>query len=627
MVRKCGYLPLAICSVGRNLSGKISLSEWQMMNNDIAEYLQKDHHDEAAETLSHILDSSYDQLPYYLKQCFLYLGIFREDEDIDAEDLIFLWMAEGMVSPVEPKKEGTMIDAAEYYLKELAFSGMLRVLVDEFSATRRFKLCCLHNRARELSLYQAEKEDFRLKVLDFSDGKQPMLDTSTLSDGTRRLVIHFNKQVNSWTHDLFATDHLRSLLVLNSDRKYVDIPLRISDFVKFKLLRVLHFVRCKFEGRKLPKGIDKLVNLRHFGLLYCDLDELPPSISNLKNLNVLNVRVYDTAQISIPNVFSQMILLKHLRLPHYSDREQTNKLKLGDLLELETLVGFNCLIHDLSSLSNLKKLRHLVPHVYSNDSLTSILKFVMYYGARIRTNLCIEHKCNFTSPEGVAILEEVLMCPNLHGLTLSMVLIYKFPDCGMHFSSELTQLKLIGCKIKEDPMEALGKFLNLRKLCLGYGAFVGREMSIHDKGFLSLEYLEFRSLPNLEEWRVDEGAMCNLSALTIKRCPKLQKIPDGLISISTLKNLEIELAPEALADDQEAEYRQKFAFVHSFILRKLDPFNASVIGANDMQVIFGKYQEWRESAVARYLEVIVFYFSLFGKMQKGFGLDANFEAE
>ncbi|KAI3470057.1 hypothetical protein Pfo_026720 [Paulownia fortunei] len=575
MVRKCGYLPLAISSLGRNLSSKISLSEWKMVNNDVAEYLQRDYHDEADERLFNILDSSYDHLPYYLKQCFLYLGIFREDEDIDAEDLIFLWMAEGMVSSVDQEREGTMMDTAEYYLRELAFNGMLQVQVDEFSATRRFKLCCLHNRARELSLYQAEKEDFRLKVVDFSNGKQPLLDSSTLSDGTRRLVIHFNKQVKLWAHDLVATDHLRSLLFLNSDQKYVDVPLRISDFMKFKLLRVIHFVRCKFEGRKLPKGIDKLVNLRYFGLLYCDLDELPPSISNLKNLHVLNVRVYDTAQIAIPNVFSQMVLLKHLRLPHYSDREQTDKLKLGDLLELETLVGFNSLIHDLSSLSNLKKLRHLVTHAYSNDSLTSLIQFVMFYGARIRTNLCIENKCNFTSPEGVAILEEVLMCPNLHRLTLSMVLIYKFPDCGRHVSSDLTQLKLIGCKIKEDPMEALGKFLNLRKLCLGYGAFVGREMIIHDKSFLSLEYLEFRSLPNLEEWKVDEGAMRNLSALTIRRCPKLEKIPDGLTSISTLKNLEIELAPKALADDREAEYRRKFAFVHSFIIRKLDPFSAS----------------------------------------------------
>ncbi|PIN08114.1 hypothetical protein CDL12_19307 [Handroanthus impetiginosus] len=145
--------------------------------------------------------------------------------------------------------------------------------------------------SRELSLYQGGKENFRLKVIDFCDGKQPTLDSSTLSDETRRLVIHFNKQVNLSARDLVAMDHLRSLLFLNSDQKCVDIPLRISDFGKFKLLRVLQFVRCKFKGRKLPKGIDKLVNLWYLGLLYCDLDELPSSISSLKSLHVLYIRV------------------------------------------------------------------------------------------------------------------------------------------------------------------------------------------------------------------------------------------------------------------------------------------------------------------------------------------------
>lgn len=567
MVKNCGYLPLAISSVGKNLSSKISLGEWQMMNNDVANYLQRDYHNNADERLFNILDSHYDNLKYYQKQCFLYLGIFREDEDIDAEDAIFLWMAEGLISSVDQGTQGTMIDTAEYYLSKLAFSGMLQVQVDELSATRKFKLCCLGNHQRELSLYQGEKEDFRLKVVDCCDGKQPRLDLASLGDGTRRLVIHFNKQVNLCEHDLLATDHLRSLLFLNSDQKQVDIPLRISDFAKFKLLRVLHFVRCKFEGRKLPKGIDKLVNLRYFGVLYCDLDELPPSISNLRNLHVLNVRVYVNAQIAIPSVLSQMTLLKHLRLPDYSDREHSNKLKLNELIELETLIGFNCHIHDISELSELKKLRYLVTHAYSNDSLTSIIKFVKYYGARTRTNLCIENKCNFISEEGFSILEEVLMCPNLHALTLSMVLIYKFPDCGIHASSDITEIKLIGCKIKEDPMEALGKFLNLKKLCLGYGAFVGREMIIRNRGFLNLEYLEFRSLPNLEEWRVDEYAMKNLSALTIRRCPKLENIPDGLTSISTLKSFEIELAPQALADGREAEYYQNFNFVPSFNIR------------------------------------------------------------
>lgn len=361
---------------------------------------------------------------------------------------------------------------------------------------------------------------------------------------------------------------------LNSDPEYVDLPVRISDFKEFTLLRVLHFVRCKFEGRELPEGIWDLLNLRYFGLLYCDLDRLPPSISNFRNLHVLNVRAYDDSKITIPNVLSQMVWLKHLCLPNNLDHEQSDKLKLDGLLALETLDGFNVDIHDLDSLSKLQKLRHLATHAYSNDSLKSIIKFVKSHGACIRTNLLIEHKCDFTSPEGLTILQEVLMCPNLDALTFSMVLIHNFPNCGTQASSHISQIKLKGCKLGEDPMEALGRFPNLRKLCLGYGAFVGRKMAIHVKGFPKLEYLEFRCLPNLEEWSVDEGAMEKLSTLTVRRCPKLKGIPQGLASVFSLKNLEIELPPSALDRGQEEIYHQKFAFVTSRHIRKLDPLSA-----------------------------------------------------
>ncbi|KAH6812528.1 hypothetical protein C2S51_026290 [Perilla frutescens var. frutescens] len=577
MVGKCGNLPSAICSVGRILS-KTPLSEWHMVNNDITGYLERDDQSQSYERSADVSHSNnYDHLPYGLKQCFLYLGIFKENEELDSEDLTLLWMAEGMLSP-----QGIM-DTAEQYIRKLAAGNLLQVQVDEFSANRRFMPLCLRNHQRELSLYEGKKEDFRLKVMDFSDGKQPRFDPFTLftrSDGIRRLVIHFNKLVSSppQARELVASFHLRSLFFLNSDEnECVDLPVRINDFKEFKVLRVLHFVRCKFKDRKLPEGIEKLNYLRYFGILYCDLDELPPSISNFRHLHVLNVRASDDAKIIIPNVLSQMIRLKHLRLPKKLDKKSDKLLELDGLRDLETLVGFNADILDLRSLSRLEKLRLLVIHAYSNSSLIPIINFFKVKRADMRTNLFIEYTCSFTSQEELPILEDVLMCHDLYALTLSLVLIHKFPNCGMHASSGLTQIKLIGCKLSEDPMGALGLFPSLQKLCFGYGAFLGREMAISCTGFPKLEYLEFRCLPNLEEWKVDVGAMPHLSALTVRRCLKLKGIPKELASNNrdSLNNLEIELPPSALADGQEEEYRQMFDFVTSLSIRKLDPLSSS----------------------------------------------------
>ncbi|KAH0680340.1 hypothetical protein KY290_022524 [Solanum tuberosum] len=68
MVDKCRGLPLAIVH----------------MKNDSVE-------------ITHILSLSYNDLSFELKQCFLYIGIFQEDHAIDAEKLMYLWLAEGFI--------------------------------------------------------------------------------------------------------------------------------------------------------------------------------------------------------------------------------------------------------------------------------------------------------------------------------------------------------------------------------------------------------------------------------------------------------------------------------------------------------------------------------------------------
>lgn len=569
MVKKCGGLPLAISTLGRALS-RMPVIKWHKVNDDVQGFLQSEYKIQSDERRDDFLEGpNYDHLSYSAKQCFLYLAIFKDDEDVDLEDLSFLWTAEGMVSP-HHDNEDTIIKTTENNLKNLVSRRMLQERVDELSANGRSKRLCLDNQTRELSLHQGRNEGFRLKVLDIHDGKQPLLNSFPIS-GTRRLVIRFNKlsspSGSHHHHHLTATSYLRSLFFLNSDLEYAYLPVRIPDLSEFMLLRVLHFVRCKFEGRRLPQGIEKLLNLRYLGLLYCDLDKLPPSISNVQNLQVLNVRAYDDTRITIPNAVSRMVRLKHLRLPNNLAHEQSDKLNLEALHDLETLIGLNADIHDVGSLAGLKKLRHLVTHAYTNDSLESVIKFVASHGDQIQTNLLIQHRCDFTSPRGSTVLEEVLMCPNLDAVTFSMVLMKEFPYCGDLASERLSEIKLIGCKLVEDPMDAMGKFVNLQKLCLGNGAFVGGTMAIRSDGFPKLEYLEFRCLPRLESWKVEEGAMVKLCSLIVTKCPKLKVIPNGLASVRSLKNLEIELPPTALAGGQERNYIRKFAFVRSLIIR------------------------------------------------------------
>ncbi|GLU10937.1 hypothetical protein SLE2022_277120 [Rubroshorea leprosula] len=87
-------------------------------------------------------------------------------------------------------------------------------------------------------------------------------------------------------------------------------------------------------------------------------------------------------------------------------------------------------------------------------------------------------------------------------------------------------------------MKTLGKLPNLRYFS-GWEVFVRKKMVCSRKGFPQLKTLLLRGLPNLEEWTVEEGAMPSLARLGISDCYKLKVFPEGMMFITTLKELEI----------------------------------------------------------------------------------------
>ena len=64
-------------------------------------------------------------------------------------------------------------------------------------------------------------------------------------------------------------------------------------------------------------------------------------------------------------------------------------------------------------------------------------------------------------------------------------------------------------------------------------------MVCSEGGFPLLRFL-LVELYKLEEWRVEEGAMPNLSHLIISFCDNLKTIPDGLRFVTTLQELKID---------------------------------------------------------------------------------------
>ncbi|KAG8387430.1 hypothetical protein BUALT_Bualt02G0020600 [Buddleja alternifolia] len=478
-VKKCGYLPLSIWVIGGSLRQKQTLSEWDKVSKNIDLYLN--HGDGVGENkrVRQVLDLSFNALPYYLKPCFLYLGCFPEDREINVEELYLLWIAEGMISSEEKRSRETLRDVAERYLSELAFRCMVQVKVPKYSSAYiKFESCRLHDLMRDLCLSKGEEEGF-LKVVNFGQDTHSVPSIGTIP----RLAIHIDHGVldSDDFDERGKLKNLRSFLVLSEKIQAIELPFhyhseyRVTRYelslTYFKYIRILVFEECRFENRKLPSGIDKLIHLRLLSLYNCGVKELPSSIEA-----PISGRV-DNESISI---------IVH----HISNNERQLR---------ETIL---CIfIADDSSLveispSHLRKL--LTSH--------SLVKLEVH--GRIGSNLpCYEPG----------------LCTNLLDLSLS------------------------GSEIEEDVMETLGKFPMLNSLSLGGTAFMGTEMICHSNAFPQLKMLRL-ALFNLEKWRVDEGAMPNLSKLEIDNCKKLEMMPDGLGYITTLQQLDIYFMPKEFID-------------------------------------------------------------------------------
>ena len=102
----CGGLPLAIKVIASVLATKERTeSEWRKVINK-SDWSMSKHPVE----LRGALYLSYDELPQYLKQCFLYFSLYPEDWTLSRDDLVRYWVAEGFVE----EKEGEHLeDTAE----------------------------------------------------------------------------------------------------------------------------------------------------------------------------------------------------------------------------------------------------------------------------------------------------------------------------------------------------------------------------------------------------------------------------------------------------------------------------------------------------------------------------------
>ena len=362
MVGICGGLPLAIITLRGLLPKKRRLKEWEMMCRNINLYLRSGKgHGEENGLISEVLALSYYDLPYQLKPCFLYLGLFPKDTEVSTKKLIQMWVAEGIVTSMNEEK---VEDIAERYLGELIDRCMVEV--GAMSLTGRVKTCRLHDLMRDLCLLKAKEQSFlqgihlgheKEPITVFSSSMVPVMPTGKL----RRLSIFLGEHVDGFVppkNENFS--RLRSLLFFNAkDCRIRDWQWAKPVLEEFKLLRVLHLEGFKTEG-ELPKTIGSLIHLRYLSLKNSSIRSLPSSIGNLGCLRTLDLSFALEGYVpKIPNVMLKMLQLRHLYLPSKFTVTDATKLRLSDLCHLETLSLLDARKSNVKELVKLTSLRKL----------------------------------------------------------------------------------------------------------------------------------------------------------------------------------------------------------------------------------------------------------------------------
>ncbi|KAL2568598.1 hypothetical protein AAZV13_18G076101 [Glycine max] len=153
IVRKCKGLPLAIVAIGGLLPQKDeSAPEWGQFCRDLSLDLERN---SELNSITKILGLSYDDLPFNLRSCLLYFGMYPEDYEVQSDRLIRQWIAEGFVKHETGK---TLEEVGQQYLSRLVRRSLVQV--SSFRIDGKVKRCRVHDLIHDMILRKVKDTRF-----------------------------------------------------------------------------------------------------------------------------------------------------------------------------------------------------------------------------------------------------------------------------------------------------------------------------------------------------------------------------------------------------------------------------------------------------------------------------------
>ncbi|XP_047083971.1 disease resistance protein RGA2-like [Lolium rigidum] len=337
IIAKCDGLPLAIKVMGGLLCKKEKTRhDWEdVMNDDIWSVSQM------PEELNYAIYLSYDDLPPYLKQCFLHFSLIPKEAILSVNQVVYMWIGEGLVHGDSHSLEE---EGRKYYMELI-----LRNLIEPNTEYPHDFVCGMHDVIHSFAKFVARDE--ALVVLGGDTAKIKLSSHSFLrlsietkgveSDGfelrnleeqisLRTLILRGKLKIQPG-ESLVTFSILRTLFVESAN-----FAALIEYVCQLKHLRYLALRGCTDISR-LPENIHQMKFLQYFDIDGCKgIVKLPDSIVKLHGLRFLNI---GTAQVNnIPRGYGALTNLRsQWGFPAYMDGDWCSLEELGPLCLLKEL--------------------------------------------------------------------------------------------------------------------------------------------------------------------------------------------------------------------------------------------------------------------------------------------------
>ncbi|XP_027191605.1 putative disease resistance protein RGA1 [Cicer arietinum] len=500
--------------------------QWlNVLNGDVWRLCEERH------SIMPVLKLSYQNLPLGLRQCFAYCCLYPKGWEIQRNELIQLWMAQGYLeSSIETQSKE---DVGDQYVRIL----LKRSFFQDASLSKHKDIISfkMHDLMHDLAKSVA--------------GNDCCLHTEEKTFIGRPMHVSFLSSI-ACSLDLLDASKLRTILWAKTNaRSVLDAKPSITKNLKF--LRALDLSYSPIT--ELPLWIHKCRHLRYLDLSNCkELISLPKSIGNLVSLQSLKLTGCRKL-VFCTEVIAKLINLRHLDIEGCKAFADKMPLGLGQLTSLQSLSSFvvgDEEIRNCGKLNELKELNNLRGHMRisnlglvkdvaleSQEANLKIKKYIQVLElnwGKTRYDWVEDGK---NSEINLQLLDN--LCPNQN---LRKLRVSGYP--GARFSSWLPSLtnivqinlyRLSSCQHLQ-PLERLPRLQMLNISEMNELNYIHYDDVSHVLFFPSLEKLVLFGCKNLRGWqRLGNSAdVANhlslppfpcLSYLDIWECPKLTCMP------------------------------------------------------------------------------------------------------